>query len=35
MPLTLHPMHDPELSRMQAEGFGSQPGKLGRRFAQA
>lgn len=34
MVVTLHPMPSPELSRMQAEGFGSQLKKLDRRFAQ-
>ncbi|HEY6911733.1 MAG TPA: SRPBCC domain-containing protein [Myxococcales bacterium] len=33
MVVTLHPMPTPELSRMQAEGFGSQLEKLDRRFA--
>jgi uncharacterized protein YndB with AHSA1/START domain len=34
MVVTLHPMHSPELSRMQAEAVESQLMKLDRRFAQ-
>jgi uncharacterized protein YndB with AHSA1/START domain len=35
MVVTLHPHRDPHWSRMSAEGFGSQMGKLDRRFGTA
>jgi uncharacterized protein YndB with AHSA1/START domain len=35
MVVTLHPMANAELSRMQAQGFGSQLGKLDKRFQQS
>jgi hypothetical protein len=34
MVVTLHPMANAELSRMQAQGFGSQLTKLDKRFVQ-